>query len=592
MAPTNKQQPKNTGTGTNNAEPSVTPQRAIVLPKIGNGFDSGPTGANGKKRDNQNQQNSAKQTPKATNIGLDLNTRVDLTLSETMTDRIGVYEKIGESMNKGFYQFRGVNKELKSAICRMQQDMMQIVRERDGLTSACRQSMDELAALKTELTTIKDDRYSKIQDEDLRDEVKEKDDEIAKLNEIIRDLKEETGTLTEEVRQLQGTHSECGAREKSDGKLISDLRDLLNKALDDLNALKRENAEKLKSQTQRPTNPQKNTEEADGKRDETVEYAKNESQSKPKEHSNNVKSVWQYQNRARTNARTETEAESAEFPPLNKASSAKTRPERRKELPKELKKTNIVVINRNETTTANNDEIFDRVHRLMKPLDKEVLFDEINLNKSGKIIVRFPKSEHMEKITDTLKSDSWINSNTTFWNLNPSRSIMIKGVPKFVTAEQIENDLRADYSVDGKLQVKLSRPNPNFKFNRCRVTVNEETALRLCKLEKLRLNCKYCKVEPDTRPLQCLNCGEFNHCAYAEGKLVCTKKPRCIKCGGEHAVKDHKPNGQEEERRNASDENSHEVTCSNCKAPGHCSGSRNCPIFRKVSENATRRWLK
>lgn len=66
---------------------------------------------------------------------------------------------------------------------------------------------------------------------------------------------------------------------------------------------------------------------------------------------------------------------------------------------------------------------------------------------------------------------------------------------------------------------------------------------------------------------QCHRCQAFGHSSYR-----CHRRPRCVRCSGEHAVADC-PRDEEEP-----------ATCANCGKP-HAANYRHCPIYRKVARS-------
>ncbi|GBN57610.1 hypothetical protein AVEN_141751-2-1, partial [Araneus ventricosus] len=83
----------------------------------------------------------------------------------------------------------------------------------------------------------------------------------------------------------------------------------------------------------------------------------------------------------------------------------------------------------------------------------------------------------------------------------------------------------------------------------------------------LYLKIKVVKFERKTGSIQCFNCNYWHH-----STATCGFKPRCIKCGGQHA-KDECTNPPET------------VTCINCKQEGHVASYRGCPMFPKSNKN-------
>lgn len=257
---------------------------------------------------------------------------------------------------------------------------------------------------------------------------------------------------------------------------------------------------------------------------------------------------------------------------------------------REHKKSVTLVIEKRPTTLITCEEINKKIEELLAPIDSEVRFEEVNLNKSGKTVVRFRSEEHFETVNQALQP---IEQEAEIRRLKGSKSIKISGIPKRVTKENIESDLRNVFGAVGYLSVRL-QSNAKFKYNRCFVTMSEDAAINLCKQGELRLGFRQCRVEPNLDPLQCFRCLGFGHPAYRNGVLACTNEPVCRECNGKHETRLHQEaashsesvleqSGQEEIM--PADEK-----CSNCGVTGHKAYHRQCAVFKKVQANLYKQW--
>lgn len=251
----------------------------------------------------------------------------------------------------------------------------------------------------------------------------------------------------------------------------------------------------------------------------------------------------------------------------NSSNKNEDNPYNERRMNREIKKQKVIVIKLRETSLLKEQELFNKVNSLIKPIDKEVNFSEVNLNKSGKVIIGYQEESHHQLIMDSLTPlNEEIESNM----IKNKKAILIKGIPNFVEEEEIRDALSSTYKIDEIHKIKLIQ-NPSFKYNRCTVILNEKDAYDLYKEEFMRLGYKNCSIEANTRPLQCINCLKFNHSAYREGKLVCRNDAKCLECGGDHQTKHHN-----------SDEATEISGCSNCKSKEHKSNDKNCPIYQKI----------
>ena len=215
-------------------------------------------------------------------------------------------------------------------------------------------------------------------------------------------------------------------------------------------------------------------------------------------------------------------------------------------------------------------------------MDDEVKFNEVTLNKSGKIIVRYNNDDFTNKLKNALGKIEDAN----IYKLKANRSIIIKAVPKYVDEDRIIDDLRKKYDVNGTIKTKMLS-NTRFKFNRFIITLNEEKAHELVNHEKIRICFKTCEVQPYTNPIQCLWCGQFGHIAFRNGQKVCNNDPCCLKCNDSHPIMEHNKQATNEKNKTTT---INEVKCKNCKSDQYNSDSKECRIFKKIIENLIKRW--
>lgn len=96
-----------------------------------------------------------------------------------------------------------------------------------------------------------------------------------------------------------------------------------------------------------------------------------------------------------------------------------------------------MVIERRPTSLLNSEELSKRVEEAIIPLDSKVKFEEVNLNKCNRTMVRFRNEEHLEREKQTLQT---IEEEAELRRLNARKSIKIIGVPKRVIRQAIETE--------------------------------------------------------------------------------------------------------------------------------------------------------
>lgn len=243
------------------------------------------------------------------------------------------------------------------------------------------------------------------------------------------------------------------------------------------------------------------------------------------------------------------------------------------------KKSTIVIVEREVASTKSPNEVFREVTKQLNPLDSKIKFEEVTLNKSSKIIVRFKDVEEDEaSVINALKKIDKVD----VYKLRSNRQVQVKSVPKYVDEEQFKEELENNFKINGTIKIKMLS-NERFKSNKFIVTLNEEDARELIKLEKLRIGFKQCPVEPNIRPMQCLNCGQYGHAAYKDKILVCNNKPNCFTCNGEHITADHEKNVTNEINQDV-------IKCNNCQSNDHKTFSVKCRIYEKVLNNLIKKW--
>lgn len=253
---------------------------------------------------------------------------------------------------------------------------------------------------------------------------------------------------------------------------------------------------------------------------------------------------------------------------------------------KSKSRSTILVIEKQKTSLVKSNDLYEKVSTSLSAIDKDVGFEEVTLNKSGKIIVKFKEDKHEQLVREKLME---FEKEMDMHKLRSNKSIMIKSIPKQITKEQIEKELVETYNVNGQIRTRLIS-NPAFKFNRCAVVLNEESAVHLCELDHIRLGFRACKVEPNHTPVQCINCYRFGHVAYRNGQLICRNEPVCIECSHNHKTSEHKSVESAEKEEGGSESEIDIIKCSNCKQSGHKANSKECQIYKNIQKRLIDKW--
>ncbi|GBM90367.1 hypothetical protein AVEN_176473-1 [Araneus ventricosus] len=132
--------------------------------------------------------------------------------------------------------------------------------------------------------------------------------------------------------------------------------------------------------------------------------------------------------------------------------------------------------------------------------------------------------------------------------------VVISGLPRDLNVDVLKKELVEEYEFVVDKVVQLTRFKTKEPLELFQVTLpNIEVNKGIWKITSLLyLKIKVVKVERKTGSIQCFNCNYWHH-----STATCGFKPRCIKCGGQHA-KDECTNPPET------------VTCINCKQEGQC----------------------
>lgn len=238
----------------------------------------------------------------------------------------------------------------------------------------------------------------------------------------------------------------------------------------------------------------------------------------------------------------------------------------------------LIAVNKRPTGLLSEDELQARTKDLMRPLRKEIRFADIYQNKKGKTIIKYHRKEDGDKILEAL---SKIELEAEYWRVGEKRRLIIKNIPNHLTKAQIIEDLAAENGIAVREDQVRQLSGSAFSSQRAILTMNEDEAKGILdRTDRVVIEFKTCRIERDLKPLQCFVCGGFNHSAYKFGKLVCTNKPSCSKCGVE-TEQPRCPNHQCESNR---------TKCSNCKATDHSASSKDCPIYQKILRELSDRW--
>ncbi|KAL1445978.1 hypothetical protein WDU94_001892 [Cyamophila willieti] len=148
--------------------------------------------------------------------------------------------------------------------------------------------------------------------------------------------------------------------------------------------------------------------------------------------------------------------------------------------------------------------------------------------------------------------------------------LVLRGLPPTVTTEDIKEELKEqNFEVVKITQISKHSEYPLY-------SILFSTGIKAQDILKIKTLC-YCvisweKPHKKPNPTQCYRCQKFHHVA-----VNCTRVPKCLKCAGDHNVKDCDKVEEEE------------VKCANCNQK-HTANSKECSIFIKVSAQRKNVW--
>ncbi|GBM86411.1 hypothetical protein AVEN_34037-1 [Araneus ventricosus] len=147
--------------------------------------------------------------------------------------------------------------------------------------------------------------------------------------------------------------------------------------------------------------------------------------------------------------------------------------------------------------------------------------------------------------------------------------VVIRGLPRDLNVDVLKKALVEEYEFVVDKVVQLTRFKTKEPLELFQVTLpNIDVNKGIWKITSLLyLKIKVVKFERKTGSIQCFNCNYWHH-----STATCSFKPRCIKCGGQHA-KDECTTPSET------------IICINCKQEGHVASYRGCPMFPKSNKN-------
>ncbi|GBM77751.1 hypothetical protein AVEN_47412-1 [Araneus ventricosus] len=110
--------------------------------------------------------------------------------------------------------------------------------------------------------------------------------------------------------------------------------------------------------------------------------------------------------------------------------------------------------------------------------------------------------------------------------------VVIRGLPRDLNVDVLKKALVEEYEFVVDKVVQLTRFKTKEPLELSQVTLpNMEVNKGIWKITSLfYLKIKVVKFERNTGSIQCFNCNYWHH-----SKATCGFKPRCIKCGGQHA---------------------------------------------------------
>ncbi|GFW74704.1 nucleic-acid-binding protein from transposon X-element [Trichonephila clavipes] len=180
-------------------------------------------------------------------------------------------------------------------------------------------------------------------------------------------------------------------------------------------------------------------------------------------------------------------------------------------------------------------------------------------------VVKMFTNDHEEyrSLIHFLESDKEFEFYIIKRNINKPIKAVIKGLPGSSKIADITNDLaEIDFQIDSCTQLTSKRTKKSLPYFLVTLPRNDKNSniFDIAKLGYLQVKVEGYLVRGIT---QCFNCNNFYHTA-----ANCYMKPRCLKCGKEHATK----NCHIKERRS-------NPFCINCQDFGHSACYRKCPKF-------------
>lgn len=208
--------------------------------------------------------------------------------------------------------------------------------------------------------------------------------------------------------------------------------------------------------------------------------------------------------------------------------------------------------------------------------DYKSVLQALNEKMTGEINIKYRKNKTIfitynindfNSAQELFKANNW-----EFHTYTPNCAIkpkyILKGLPPITDTEDIKSDLTGKgVQISNIFQMVYKKVTPNQKLPIWVVTLENKEQIE--SIMKIKYVCHVVvhweKYKGSKSLTMCFNCQEFNHLASN-----CYKKPKCMKCSGDH------PSNTCTKDSNST----FTPVCANCEG-NHYSNDEKCPIYEK-----------
>ncbi|XP_055848292.1 uncharacterized protein LOC129913568 [Episyrphus balteatus] len=218
-------------------------------------------------------------------------------------------------------------------------------------------------------------------------------------------------------------------------------------------------------------------------------------------------------------------------------------------------------------TDQNNEKTINDLKNVINPRNMKLKINEVKNVQNGGILIKCDK-----KSVKTIENEIKTNMSEYVAKIQEHRNprINIVGMSETISEEDLVEAIKCQNMInDSDIKcVKIYLSHKTKKYNAI-VEVNSVTNTNIMNMGKLNIGWDRCRVYQYIRVLKCYNCCGYNHIAK-----YCNKNKICMKCAGNHDVKDC---------------NSDIYKCANCVSLNeqtnlqldthHAASDNNCPVF-------------